>query len=225
MGFSKTMGMALMIGTAWMASTAGAAVVPFTEDFAADNADWKDAANTDLAFVAAGGPDASSYVSGSFNFQSQADGDTPVLLRGQDGFDSSSDAFVGNWIAEGITEFSAYVRHSAPFPLNFFTRFVSAANFPGGVALDFVPVLPNTWTKVTFDVTATSPQFVTFETANHAAVFSNIGNVQLGVSVPAALAGSAIPITFDLDQPTITPEPASVGLMSVGVLGMLRRRR
>ena len=202
-----------------------AATIPFTEDYAADNASWKDAANADLTYTAVGGPDGSGFVSGQFSFSAQAADDTPVLLRGHDNFDSSSDAFVGNWITDGVTEFSAFVRHNAPIPLNFFTRFVSSFNFPGGVALDFVPVLPNTWTKVTFDVTSTSPQFLTFENSNYNAVFNNIGNVQLGVSVPAALAGSTAPITFDLDQPTITPEPASVGLLAVGALGLLRRRR
>ncbi len=212
------------VTVALIAGPLQAATVPFTEDFPADNANWKDAVNADLTYTAVGGPDGSGFVSGSFGFQAQADGDTPVLLRGHDNFDSSSDAFVGNWISDGVTEFSAFVRHNAPVPLNFFTRFVSSFNFPGGVALDFVPVLPNTWTKVTFDVTATSLQFLTFENSNYNAVFSNIGNVQLGVSVPAALAGMTAPITFDLDQPTITPEPATAGLLAVGALMMLRRR-
>jgi hypothetical protein len=201
-----------------------AAVVPFTEDFVSDNAAWKDAVNADLGFVGAGGPDGGSYVTGSFDFQAQAEGATPVLLRGQDGFDSSSDAFVGNWITDGVTEFSAFVRHDAPVPLTFFTRFVSSFNFPGAVAIDFVPVLPNTWTKVTFAISAASPQFISFETSDFNTVFSNIGNLQLGVSVPAALVGSPTPVTFDLDQPSITPEPATAGLMMAGVLVFLRRR-
>lgn len=202
-----------------------AATVPFTEDFAADNANWKDSATADLGFVAVGGPDGSSYATGTFSFVTSLEEDTPVLLRGQDSFDSSGDAFVGNWISEGVTELSAYVRHSAPMPLNFFTRLASAANFPGAVAIDFVPVLPNTWTKVTFDVSASSIQFVTFEGSNYNAVLSNIGNVQLGVFVPAGLAGFTPTVTFDLDQPTITPEPASLGLFAACGLVMLRRRR
>jgi len=220
----KTLYTAVLVTGMLVAGPLQAATVPFTEDFPADAANWKDAANADLTYIAAGGPDGSGYASGSFSFAAQNDGDTPVLLRGHDGFDSSSDAFVGNWIADGVTEFSAFVRHSAPVPMNFFTRFVSSFNFPGAVALDFVPVLPNTWTKVTFNVTPASPQFLTFETSDHTTVFSNIGNVQLGVSVPAALAGSTFPITFDLDQPTITPEPATAGLMAAGVLLMMRRR-
>ncbi len=224
MVFSKRVFSAVMVTAIATAVSVQAAVVPFTEDFVADNAAWKDAVNTDLGFVAAGGPDGSGYVTGTFDFQAQADGATPVLLRGQDGFDSSSDAFVGNWIADGVTGFSTYVRHNAAVPLTFFTRFVSPFNFPGGVALDFAPVLPNTWTKITFDISAASPQFISFESSDFNTVFSNIGNVQLGVSVPTALAGSTTVVTFDLDQPTITPEPATAGLMTVGALLALRRR-
>lgn len=204
--------------------SAAAATVPFTEGFAADNANWKNAASADLSFVGAGGPDASSYATTTYSFENNADGDGPVLLRGQDNFDASSDAFVGNWLAEGVTEFSAYVRHNAPVPLNYFTRFASSFNFPGSVAVNFVPVLPNTWTKITFDISATNPQFVSFEGSDFNTVFGGIGNVQLGVNVPAALAGSTATYTFDLDQPTITPEPAMLGLFAAGGLCALRRR-
>lgn len=202
-----------------------AATVPFTENFAADNANWKDAASADLTYVATGGPDGGSYTTGTFSFAASVENDTPVLLRGQDSFDASGDAFVGDWISEGVTELSAWVRHDAIMPLNFFARTSKPANFPGGVAIAFVPVLPNVWTEVTFDVTATSIQFVTFEGSDHNTVFSSIGNVQFGVSVPAAMAGYVPSVTFDLDQPTITPEPASLGLFAVGALAMLRRRR
>lgn len=205
-------------------SATQAATVPFTENFTTDNANWKNAASADLAYLASGGPDSSSYVTGTFSFATSLANDTPVLLRGQDNFNASGDAFVGNWISDGVTELTAYVRHNAPMPLNFFARIVSSANFPGAIAVDFVPVLPNTWTQVTFDVSATSFQFVSFEGSNYNAVFSNIGNVQLGVSVPAGLAGYTPAVTFDLDQPSITPEPASLGLLAAGGLALLRRR-
>ena len=215
---------AMALAAVVSAGPASAAIVPFTENFVSDNANWKDAGSADLSFVGAGGPDASGYVTTSYSFENNAEDDTPVLLRGQDNFNASSDAFVGNWLAEGITEFSAYVRHDAPVPLNFFTRFASPFNFPGGVAVSFVPVLPNTWTKVTFDISAFNPQFVSFEGSDFNTVLGNVGNVQLGVSVTAALAGSAGTYTIDLDQPTITPEPATLGLFSVAGLYALRRR-
>lgn len=206
-------------------STLQAATVPFTEDFVADNAGWKDAASADLAYVAAGGPDGSSYVSGTFSFAASVENDTPVLMRGQDNFDASGDAFVGDWISEGVTELTAWVRHNAPMPLTFFSRSSKPANFPGGVAVVFGVAMPNVWTEVVFDVSATSPQFVTFEGSDYNTIFSGIGNVQFGVMVPAALEGFTPPVTFDLDQPTITPEPASLGLFAAGALVMLRCRR
>lgn len=213
-----------LVAIAAVTGSTSAATVPFTEDFASDTANWKDAAISDLAYNAAGGPDGSGFVTGSFSFVGSADGDTPVILRGQDTFDASGDNFVGNWLTDGITEFSAFVRHDAPLPLNFFTRFASPFNFPGGVAVNFVPVLPNTWTQVTFDISALNPQFVSFEGSDFNTIFSNVGNVQLGVSVPAALAGSGATYSFDLDQPTITPEPATLGLIAAGGLCALRRR-
>ncbi len=206
------------------AATLQAAVVPFTEDYAVDTANWKDAVSTDPVHVASGGPDGSAYISTLFSFENSADGDTPVLLRGQDGFDASADAFVGDWIADGVTTFTAWVRHSAGVPLNYFTRFASPVNFPGATAVSFVPVLPDTWTRITFDISAVNPQFVTFEGSDFATSFGNIGNVQIGVSVPAALTGYVPDVTFDLDKPTITPEPTALGLLTLGTLWMLRRR-
>ena len=205
--------------------SASAATVPFTEDFVSDNAAWKDAASADLSFVAAGGPDASGYVTTSFNFSGSATGDTPVLLRGHDNFNASGDAFVGNWITEGVTEFSAYVRHDSAVPLNFFARFAGSFNFPGAVAVSFVPVLPNTWTEVTFAISPFNPQFVTFEGSDFNTIFGAVGNVQLGVSVPAALDSADVDVAIDVDQPTITPEPTSLGLVTLGALALLRRRK
>lgn len=225
MFFGKSMNTALMAATALVAaSSVQAATVPFTEDFAADNANWKDAAGADLSFVATGGPDGSSYVSTPFSFANANTDDDLTVLRGQDNFDSSADAFVGNWIADGVTTLTMKVRHNGIAPINFFVRLASPFNFPGAAAIDFVPVLPNTWTEVSFDVTSSSIQLITFEGSDYNTVFSNIGNIQLGVRTPAAMAGFTAPVTFDLDQPTITPEPASLALLGLGGLAMLRRR-
>jgi hypothetical protein len=208
------------------AAMSQAATVPFTEDFAADNANWKDAAGVDLAFLAAGGPDGSGYVSGTFSFAASNENDPATLLRGQDNFDSSGDAFVGDWVSGGVTEFTAWVRHDAPFPLPMFTRFATPVNFPGAAGIQFAPVLPNTWTRLTIAINPASPQIV-YEGpgSNFNSVFGNVGNLQIGVQVPAGLAGFTPLVTIDLDQPTITPEPASAGLFAVGALVMMRRRR
>ncbi len=223
MSLMKCVGTA--VAAVLIAGPVQAATIPFTEDYAADNANWKDAAGADLTFVAAGGPDGSGYVTGTADFNNANLGDFVTVIRGQDNFDSSSDAFVGDWISDGVTEFTAWVRHTAPYPLPMFARFATPLNFPGAAGIQFAPVLPFTWTKLTIAINPASPQIV-YEgpSANYNSVFGNIGNVQIGVQVPAELVGGP-PITFDLDQPTITPEPASLGLVAIGVLGMLNRRR
>lgn len=207
---------------------AGAAVVPFTEDFTSDSANWRDATGgAPLGWSSAGGPDGGSFASGTFNFVASVEEDTPVLLRAQGEFGSSGGAFIGNWITEGVTEFSAFVKHDAAVPLIFFTRFSSLLNFPGATAIVFAPVAPNTWTEITFAIDTLKPtQFVSFEGTDFGTVFSNIGNVQIGISVPAALAGLDQTFTFDVDKATIVPEPATAGLLAIGLCaGAVRRRR
>jgi len=125
-------------------------------------------------------------------------------------------------VSFGVGKFHAFVRHNAPQPLNFFNRFTSPINFPGAFALHFDPVLPNVWTELILDLSPANPQFVTFEGATFAEVFSEIGNVQFGVSVPDGLAGVNQEFTFDLDQVSISavPEPATLVLTGWACLGL-----
>lgn len=207
-------------------SAASAATVPFTEDYAASSANWRDSTGvTDLSWQAAGGPDGGSYASGTFNFAFSVEGDTPALLRGQQSYGSSGGAFVGNWLADGVSEFSMMVRHNAPEPLTFFTRFAGPGNFPGAIALEFIPVLPFTWTEVAFAIDPSNPEFITFEGSDFATVFSNIGNLQIGVFVSSTLAGVDAPYSFDLDKVSIVPEPAAGLALATLALLALRRRR
>lgn len=204
-----------------------AATVPFTENFTSDSANWFNATSSGpVDWQAAGGPDGSSYATTDFNpINSQVD-DTAVLFRAQDEFGSSGNQFVGDYVTEGVTEFSTFVRHNAAVPVNFFVRFSTAINFPGGVAIDFVPVLPNVWTEITVAIDALNPQFVTFEGSDFATVFGAVGHIQVGPSIPAALAGVDTNLTIDLDQPTIVPEPGSgLMLLGVGVCAMMTARR
>jgi hypothetical protein len=206
-------------------SAAQAATVPFTEDFALTNEGWTDAAGTSLTYVGAGGPDASSFVTGTASFVAANENDFVSVIRGQDNTDASGDAFVGDWIAAGVTEFTTWVRHNAPFPLPMFARFATPTNFPGAAGIQFAPVPSDTWTQLTIAINPASPQIVLEGPgSSFNAVFGNLGNIQIGVQVPAGLAGFTPPVTFDLDQPTITPEPASLGLLAVGGLALLRRR-
>jgi hypothetical protein len=214
------------------ASLASAAIVPYTENFAASASDWRQADGTiDLAWNAAGGPDASSYGSSSFSFVNQAAGARPAIVRAHDEYGTSGasgGAFVGNWLAEGVTGFSTWVRHNAPVPLNFYARYADPSNSPGAASLEFVPVLPNTWTKLTFNIAFGTPNLFlegppTLALYNN--VFDSIGHVQIGAETPAALAGNPGVFTFDVDQPTLLPEPTTAALLALAGAGLLLRPR
>jgi hypothetical protein len=203
-----------------------AATVPFTEDFTNTVSNWADnSAMNLLNYVSSGGPDGGSYASAS----TALSGTSMVLFRAQDEFNSSSHALEGNWVADGVAEFSAFVRHNAPVPLNYFARFSGPGNFPGGTAVKFAPAVPGAWTQLKFIINSGNPEFVTFEGTSFATVFSNVGHVQLGVNVPAQLAGNATPYTFDIDKASIAaqvPEPSAfIALAVVGMhLALLGRR-
>lgn len=219
--------LAALISTLILGVNAHGAIIPFTEEFSADAADWYDSAGTsELNWIGSGGPDSSSYASGNLNFAPFAAGNTPAILRAQDEFNSSGNAFVGNWIAQDVDQFSFFIRHNAPQPLTFFARLSSPFNFPAAAAVNFVPVQPNTWTLVAFPIVPGNPQFV-FEgpPSTFNSVFSNIGHIQIGVSVPAGLAGVNESYTFDIDKPSIVPEPGVAGLLMMGIGVVVARRR
>jgi hypothetical protein len=207
-----------------VAAGAQAATVPFTEMFPNDAANWRDAGGGSLAtWVASGGPANSPYITQATNVNNANTG-VVTAIRGSGAFSSSGGAFVGNWITDGVSTFSFDVRHNAPVPLNVAARFASAANFPGAVAVNFIPILPNTWTTVTFAISAANPQFVSFEGSNFAGVFSSISNIQLAYSVPAGFEGSGLAIQFDADNISIVPAPGAAALL-IGGMGVIVRRR
>src|SRR5687767_4199334 len=78
---------------------AAGTIVPFTENFSSDAANWYDSgATAPVDWLAAGGPDGSSHVSTTFNFVDQTPGlpfpnNAVNLFRAQDEFDSSGGAF------------------------------------------------------------------------------------------------------------------------------------
>ena len=210
---------------------AGAATVPFTEDFNIDDSGWRDITNgvTSLAHEPTGGQDGGGFVSTSINFVDfEMGAQGPVLFRGPES--ASGGAFAGNWLVEGIGEFSAWVRHDSEVPLNFFARFASPFNFPGATAVQFAPVIgipgPAGWTELVFAIDPNNPQFVTFEGSSFEAVFSNVGIVQVGVSVPDALAGIDAEIRVELDTVGIdTPEPAVALLLAPALMLLTGARR
>lgn len=209
-------------------STAALAVnTPLVENFDADAANWLGGDGTVLSFSAGGGPDGSSYVSSTFSFLDTEEDDSAVVVRARtiSGPIASSDgAFFGNWVNDGVSLFSVEVRHDAPVPLSYFARFAGPVNFPGGIGIQFAPVLPNTWTELEWAIDATNPQFVSFEGQTFEDVFSNVGRIQLGVSTPAALAGMDVDVAFDIDQATALPEPTTAMMVLLSAAGLLTAR-
>lgn len=203
-------------------STAFAVVNPYTEDFESSGANWSSGAVfTALNYLPSGGPDNSGYGSISFSFANQQIGAQPLLFRGQSNFNSSGNAFVGNWISSGVTGFSFAVRSNAPAPVDFFARFAPAAG-PGAVALAGT-AQPDTWTTFTVAIDPGTP-FI-YEGTTFGTAFADVARVQVGVLVSDALAGNPNNFTFDIDKVSIVPAPGATALLGLGVVGIFRRRR
>jgi MYXO-CTERM domain-containing protein len=114
------------------------------------------------------------------------------------------------------------VRHSAPQPLTYFGRFaILSANSPAAIGIQFAPVPPQAWTQLSFAITPTNPSFVTYEGSDFNTVFSQIGRVQFGINIPAALNGAATPFTFDVDKVSLVPTPEPAGALLAAMVGML----
>ena len=105
---AKFFGLGLLL-LALSAIRVEAITVPVTEDFTGSTAAWKNNANTDLT-LKSGGPDG-DYVSTDFTFGT-ATSQTPVIVRAQSNFSSSSNAFFGDWVAGGATKLRVNVRHN-----------------------------------------------------------------------------------------------------------------
>jgi len=224
---SRFVAVSALGGLIGAASLAGAQTVPFTETFETGANGWLDAAFQPVETTPSGGPDGSAFITGTFNFVDfdpvPPVGGFAVMLRGNDANDASGDAFVGDWLDAGVTEFSAFVRHDAPEPLQYFARFATPNNFPGGLILTAEPVQPNVWTELTFDIDPGNPLFIPEGPTDFDSLFGNIGNVQLGID-GEPLAGLDRQIAFDADNVSITPAPASAVSLLAG-LGLAWRRR
>jgi hypothetical protein len=213
-----------LASTCTIAAHAFAVTVPYTETFASAAANWSSAATfTPLTYQPSGGLDGSGYATRSVSFATNPVGDIPLLFRGQSNFASSGGNFWGDWTSGGVTEFSFSVRHDAPAPVTFFARFTPAG--AGAVALVAPPAAPGAWTTFTVPISPGTPFIFEGPGVTYASTFSNIGRVQVGVMVDAAIANQAGPFTFDIDNVSIVPAPGALGLVgAAGVLGARRRR-
>lgn len=224
-----------LILSAGLSSVAFAVTPPASEQFTANASGWTvGSSGPALADWNAGsGPDGSGAISTQRSFVNDPVSTTnpPVLFSALSG--ASGNALFGNWISAGVTQFSFDIRHNAPLNLTAFARFAGSNNFPGATAMGFTPVVPNTWTTITISISASSPNFVSFEGTNFATVFGasapngfqGIGRLQLGVFVPQGLAFTTPTYQFEIDNVRVIPAPASAGLLAVSALFGARRRR
>ncbi len=194
---------------------AHALVNPFTEDFATNASNWRNGSNTAATWLSAGGVGDSGHITAAGTIDTNGFG--PIVFRGNNSADASGDAFVGNWLAGGVTLFTAYVRHDAPTNLSFYVRLDAGV----GNAASTSPqqVAPNAWTQLVIPITnslGTNGQvFQSYGAAgtNFGLIFSNIQNVQV------ALAANQDPITvgqtytIGLDQVSVVPEPGVSALL------------
>ncbi len=215
---------AAVVGGMGLVAPAMALVAPYTETFSSAAANWSSGSVfTPLDYVGSGGPDGSGYGSRAVSFANNTIADTPLLFRCQSNFGSSGNAFFGNWITGGVTEFTFSVRHNAPVAIDFFGRFATGAT-PGGVALTSSAVQPNTWT--TFTVPITNSSFIYEGPGVDFSIFNNINRIQVGVLMNNDIVGAAGPFSFDIDNVRITPAPGTaLALCGVGAVGLRRRRR
>ena len=205
---------------------ASAVLVPFVEDFATGSANWRDSAGTaDLNWFAAGGIDNGSYASTTYNFANAVAGDTPALMRAHASYNSSNGALVGDWLDAGVSAFSFAVRHNAGVPLTFFARIATPMNFPAVAAVAFAPVQSDVWTTITFTIEPDNPAFVFEGPPAFSTIFSNVGNIQIGVMVPDQLAGVDQTFSFDIDRVTLVPAPGVAGMLLLASFGFTRTRR
>jgi hypothetical protein len=228
--------MVALAATFAFVTPAQAATVPFTETFATDAANWAiDAGGTEASWNATGGPSGGTFISRA---GTPGDGpfSGPVIFRGQDGFDSSGDAFVGDWITAGVGVFTVDFFHDHSIALNVSVRFANPLNDPGASSVNFL-VDPGSWTTLTVPIVDSTSSFQSYGSGGAVpnptafnTIFSNIGNIQL--SLASGQVGTGLPgsVTLGIANPSIAavPEPgtwAMAGAGAIVALGAWMRRK
>lgn len=207
------------------------APLPFTEEFATNASGWVYGISNAPTWFSTGGVTGGSYISGTATIDTNGFG--PIVFRANNANDASGDAFVGNWLAGGVTLFTAYVRHNAPTNLFFYVRLDRGAG--NAASSNPLEVAPNTWSQLVIPITnslGTNGQvFQSYGAAgtNFNAIFTNIQNVQVALSSGQDPITIGQTYTIDLDQPAVVPEPSTWALLVCAAAAFarsrLRRRR
>lgn len=208
------------------ALVASGSVTPFTETFESGDSNWTDAAFAPAAWHATGSMDNSAYISGSVDLNNAGPFGMTVL-RGHGDLNASGGAFVGNYLASGVTTIEFDIRQNSGFDLGLALRVASPANSPAlNVNADQL-VASGQWVHLSFDLFFGNP-LMTIEGPPtpefYNAIMSSIGNLQVSAARPDGLTTPLI-TDFDLDNVQITPTPGGAALLGLGCLGAMRRRR
>lgn len=214
-----------------LATGSASAVTNFTETFNTDASNWLNNASGAPAYFATGGIGDSGYISYTapdFNSGTGGFGDPlQLMFRGNNAANASGDAFVGNWMADGVLTLSLAVRHNYGSSLNFYTRIAGVGGAGASLAnIASYAIAPNVWTTITIPITDSNPPFASYGPSTFNGTFTNVQNLQFGLYLPASTDFSNL--RMDLDNVAVAvPEP-STAISLIGGLGLLllhRRRR
>lgn len=209
----------------------GGTVSPFTETFEGGANGWLMGTFSAPTVVAGGALDGSAYVSSSADLNSAGTFGLTVF-RGHDDFDASGDAFVGDYLAGGITTISFDFRHDAGQDLGIALRVATSANTPGFAVEQASMIASDEWVHLEYELSPFNPLWTPegggpgFDpVAFFESVMTSVGNIQISADRPDGLVDPLV-VNFDFDNVSInTPAPASVALFGLGGLVAGRRRR
>lgn len=209
----------LTLAAACTAAAAGT-VNPFTETFTLGDSSWRDGSSGAVDWNPAGfiGTTADINSAGPFGL---------TVFRAHDEFDSSNDAFVGDYPAGGIDLVSFDIRQDSGQDLTFALRMATSLNFPGFAVVSPTAVASGQWTTLTFALDYNNPFYFAEGPPGEAffnSVMTTVGNLQVSVDRPDGLTTPLV-TTFNIDNFAVTPAPGALAVSGVVGLAMSRRRR